>query len=82
MVKLAKRDKRKHLKAQVYFAYGKFLFGIKKNKEESMKFLLKSQSIFESLGIAQGNIEVKKFIDENLHSDNKETPEPTDNTTT
>jgi len=78
MVKLAKRDKRKHLKAQVYFTYGKFLHGIEKDDIESLKYLNKAQSLFESLKIIQGMTEVKKFIEENLQKDNKETSESAD----
>ncbi|MBN2155986.1 MAG: hypothetical protein JW776_08085 [Candidatus Lokiarchaeota archaeon] len=66
MVKLAKRDKRKQLKAQIYYTYGKFLHSIKNDAGESRKYLRKSQTLFESLGSHQLCEEVTKFIEENL----------------
>ncbi len=82
MVKLAKRDKRKHLKAQVYFTYGKFLYGIKKDVVESKKFLRKSQTLFKTLDLAQGYGEVNKFIEEKLNKTEEEMPDSEDINTT
>jgi tetratricopeptide (TPR) repeat protein len=82
MVKIAKRDKRKHLKAQVYFAYGKFLWGIKKEEVESMKYLKKSQTLFQTLGSAQGLAEVDKYIEEKIKKLEEINPEPDDINTT
>ncbi len=72
MVKLAKRDKRKDLKAQVYFSYGRFLFGVHKNEVESRKYFRKAQTLFKTIGFQDGYDEVAKFIDENqkLSSEN------------
>lgn len=82
MVKIAKRDKRKHLKAQVYFSYGKYLWGIKKEEVESMKYLKKSQTLFKTLGSAQGIAEVDSFIKEKIKKEKNSSPEPdTINTT-
>jgi tetratricopeptide (TPR) repeat protein len=64
MVKLAKRDKRKDLKAQVYFAYGKFLYGIQNNETESLKYLKKSQTLFQILNLDKAYDEATKFIED------------------
>lgn len=82
MVKIAKRDKRKHIKAQVYFAYGKYLWGIKKEEAESMKFLKKSKTLFKTLGSAQGIDEVDKFIKDRIKKEQEGTPEIDDINTT
>jgi tetratricopeptide (TPR) repeat protein len=66
MIKLAKKDKRKHLKAEVYFSYGKFLFGIENNLSDSRKYLQKSQTLFQALKIQQGYDDVVKFIKDRL----------------
>ncbi len=67
MVKLAKRDKRKRLKAQVYFAYGKYLIGIQNDEPEGRKFLSKSLTLFRTLNLTQGITEVNKYIEDNLN---------------
>ncbi len=76
MVKLAKRDKRKRLKAQVYFAYGKYLIGIQNDEPEGRKFLSKSLTLFQALNLTQGITEVNKYIEDNL---NKTKTEPKEN---
>lgn len=75
MIKLAKRDKRKQLKAQVYFAYGKYNFGIGNDISESIKYLRKAQSLFQSLGLNEGLVEVNKFIEEKLDKLDEKQPD-------
>jgi tetratricopeptide (TPR) repeat protein len=82
MVKIAKRDKRKHLKAQVYFAYGKYLWGIRKEEAESIKYLNKSKTLFKALGSTLGIAEVDNFIKERMKKENDIHPEPDDINTT
>ena len=82
MVKLAKRDKRKHLKAQVYFSYGKFAYGFNRDEAEYNKYLSKSITLFKSLGLNEGVEEVNKFLEEIEKSKNQVNPEHEDINTT
>ncbi|TFG19692.1 MAG: hypothetical protein EU530_05415 [Promethearchaeota archaeon] len=82
MVKVAKRDKRKHIKAQVYFAYGKYMWGVMKEEVESMKYLKKSKTLFQTLGSTQGIAEVDKFIEERIKKQPEIEPENEDINTT
>ena len=75
MVKLAKRDKRKHIKAQVYFAYGKYMFGIGNDIAESKKYLRKAQTLFQTLGSHQGLAEVTKFFQDRIEKVDEEKPD-------
>ena len=75
MVKLAKRDKRKEIKAQVYYTYGRFMFGVQKNILESKKYLQKSQTLFKSIGFQEGFDEVEKYIEDNLKTHPENTPD-------
>ena len=82
MVKLAKRDKRKSIKAQVYFAYGKYMFGIGNDVIEAKKYLRKAQSLFKALDLSLGLEEVNKFIEEKLEKTSEEHPDMEDLNTT
>jgi tetratricopeptide (TPR) repeat protein len=75
MVKLAKRDKRKQIKAQVYFAYGKYMFGLGNDIAESKKYLAKAQSLFQSLGLHEDFSEVSKFIEARTEKSEKFKPD-------
>jgi len=78
MVKLAKRDKRKSLKAQVYFAYGKYMYGIANDIAEAKKYLRKAQSLFGSVGLHKGLEEVNKFLEEKVNKVPEEMPDDKD----
>ncbi len=82
MLKIAKRDKRKHLKAQVYFSYGKFAYSFNRDEAEYNKYLGKSLTLFKSLGLTEGVEEVNKFIEEIEKSKIQINPETEDINTT
>lgn len=51
MIKLAKRSKRKKIKAQVYFDYARYLLVIKKDYTNAKEYLRKSKTIYNVINL-------------------------------
>ena len=69
MVKLAKRSKRKKIKAQVYFDYARYLLVIKKDYTGAKEYIRKSKTIYNALNLPTMVKIVKNFYDSKFNQE-------------
>jgi tetratricopeptide (TPR) repeat protein len=75
MVKLAKRSKRKKVKAQVYFDYARYLFLIKKDYAGTKDYLRKSKTIYNAIHLTGMVKLVENFYESKFDREGNPIPE-------